>query len=97
MGQHKIPIGQRRPKFNLTVINHAAQFSRLVFQIGQFEAQLEVLLFEESGADGDFVFFGASSIAGPFGGFVVLPPPFPVSVVFDLLSVASALFGASIG
>lgn len=91
----KRPRGPGRRR--LTVVDHAAQFGRLVLEIGQFEAQLEVLLFEEGGADGDLVLFGAPGVARPLGRLVVLAPALPVGLVLDLLAVAAAFLGAAIG
>ena len=80
----------------LTVVNHAAQFGRFVLEVGQLEAEFEVLLFEEGGADGDLVLLGPAGVAGSLGRFVVLPAPLPVRLVFDLVAVPSALLGTPV-
>ena len=81
---------------DLTIVDHAAQFGRFILQISQLEAQFEVLLFEESGADGDLVLFGTAGIARSLGRFIVLPASFPVRFVFDLITVPPALLPAPV-
>jgi hypothetical protein len=54
---------------------------RLLLQLRELDLELEVLAFEEGGAQRDVVLFGAPGVPRPLGRLVVLPPALLVGLV----------------
>ena len=60
------------------------QATRFRLQPSQFPLQLDVLLLEEGGSDGDLVLLCSPGVPTPLGRQVVLPPALPVGLVLGV-------------